>query len=100
MARGYWGPSCWSCRCCHSGPKEKFWCQPCDHVCKAPTGHAPHCPYCQQKMTNMGHRWRPGRKGKRTATGRTYALRHPPLLPWEPYSREAEALRLLKRWGG
>jgi hypothetical protein len=66
MAQGYWGPRAYGCVDCHSGPKEKFWCQPCDHVCKAPLGWDPHCPYCRQPMLNMGHRWRPGKRGKRT----------------------------------
>jgi hypothetical protein len=67
--KGYWGPPAMGCVCCHSGPKEKFWCQPCDHVCKAPLGWKPLCPFCRAPMTNMGHRWRPGKKGKRKATG-------------------------------
>lgn len=65
MAKGYWGPPTMGCICCHSGPKEKFWCETCDHVCKAPNGWTPKCPTCGVKMLNMGHRWRPGPKGDR-----------------------------------
>jgi hypothetical protein len=65
MAKGYAGASCQSCRCCHSGPKEKFYCEPCDHVCKAPLGWQVTCPTCREPMLNMGHRWRPGPKGDR-----------------------------------
>lgn len=67
MSQGYWAPTYWQgCPCCHSGAKDKFYCQPCDHVCKAPIGWDPHCPYCRAPMLNMGHRWRPGKKGKRS----------------------------------
>jgi len=99
MAKGYFGASCMSCRCCHSGPKEKFYCKACDHVCKAPLGWTPKCPTCCEPMLNMGHRWRPGRKGKRTTTGRTYALQHPDVPPWRWAGRD-DPLELLKRWGG
>jgi hypothetical protein len=94
--KGYWGPRNLGCRCCHSGPKEKFWCQSCDHVAKAPVGWRPACPFCCQPMTGMGHRWRPGRKGRR---GTPADLRHasqPVAINW----RESVALGLLKRWGG
>jgi hypothetical protein len=68
VSQGYWGSDWPSCRCCHSGPKEKYWCRECDHVCKAPLAWTPLCPRCRQKMENMGHRWRPGKKGKRKDT--------------------------------
>lgn len=92
MARGYWGPGNSSCRCCHSGPKDKFYCPPCDHVCKAPLGGTPHCPHCREPMVNMGHRWRPARKGKRS-------MRHS--RPWvnARWATESPGLTLLKRWG-
>jgi hypothetical protein len=96
--RGYWGPSCESCRCCHSGPKEKFWCQACDNVKKAPNGSRPLCQYCRQPMENMGHRWRPGKKGKRKAAG-TYGRypAHDPSLDWW---RAKTAQDLIRQWGG
>lgn len=65
MAKGYSGPSAPGCVCCHSGPKEKYYCQACDHVCKAPLGVTVTCPGCREPMLNMGHRWRPGPKGDR-----------------------------------
>lgn len=65
MAHGYWGAPSLGCRCCSSGPKGKFWCRSCDHVCKAPNGSSPHCPLCRKPMLAMGQKWRPARKGKR-----------------------------------
>lgn len=91
--RGYWGRDPGSCRDCHSGPKEKFWCQACDHVCKAPVGGTPHCPHCRKPMLNMGHRWRPGKKGKRSmehSRPQVNAL-------WAP---ESPGRALLRRLGG
>jgi hypothetical protein len=73
--RGYWGPRNISCICCHSGPKEKFWCRSCDHVIKAPLGWSPRCPFCRQPMENMGHKWPVGKKGKRTGETRSEAAR-------------------------
>lgn len=113
MARGYWGPRNIAGRCCHPGPKDKFWCQACDHVAKAPLGATPHCPFCRNPMLNMGHRWRPGKKGRRgrvRVRNHGWPSRHQVLTP-EEYaaaaaawrrqgSREQLALRLLKRWGG
>jgi hypothetical protein len=87
---GYWGPPAISCRCCNSGPKEKYWCQPCDHVAKAPLGTRVLCPYCRKPMTNMGHKWRPGRKGKRNRAGSGRDVSPP----------ETPAVRLLRQWGG
>jgi|SRR6185437_2533220 len=66
MAKGYWGPASTSCICCSSGPKAKFLCETCLHVCKAPKGGNPHCPECRTEMRNMGQRWRPSKKSKRT----------------------------------
>jgi hypothetical protein len=87
---GYWGPPAMGCRCCQSGPKEKYFCQPCDHVAKAPLGVRVLCPFCRGVMTNMGHRWRPGRKGKRTLAGSRHGVR----------PEESLAVRLLRQWGG
>ncbi len=70
MSRGYWDhfylPAC---PCCSSGPKSKFICEECLHVCKAPNRGAPLCPACRTPMRNMGQRWRPARKGKRDVPG-------------------------------
>jgi hypothetical protein len=63
---GYWGYHFQGCRCCKSGPKQKFACAACDHVCKAPwDDFVPRCPFCREPMVAMGHRWRPGKKGRR-----------------------------------
>lgn len=66
MAKGYWEQSYWpSCPCCSSGPKAKFICAECLHVCKAPKSWTPHCPKGHGEMINMGQRWRPAKKNKR-----------------------------------
>lgn len=65
MARGYWGPTNTSCPCCSSGPKAKFLCGECLHVCKAPKNWSPSCPSGHGEMINMGQRWRPAKKSKR-----------------------------------
>jgi hypothetical protein len=65
VSRGYWDYSYMaSCPCCSSGPKSKFLCTECLHVCKAPNRGAPLCPACRTPMRNMGQRWRPAKKGK------------------------------------
>ena len=95
--KGYWGSGITSCRDCHSGPKDKFWCPPCDHVAKAPAGGTPHCPFCRQPMLDMGHRWRPGKKGRRSMAH----SRHQHAESWLLVSSgNAAALELLRRWGG
>lgn len=71
MARGYWAPT-WAqfCRCSRSGPKAKFLCETCQHVCKAPFEGGPpgpSCPAGHGPMTNMGDKWRPAKKRKRTS---------------------------------
>lgn len=66
MAKGYWGPPSTSCICCSSGPKAKFICLECLHVCKAPKDGNPSCPAGHGEMKNMGQRWRPAKKSKRT----------------------------------
>lgn len=77
MAKGYvrFGESrpC-QCRCSYSGPKAKFLCEACLHVCKAPWDGSPHCPAGHGPMRNMGDKWRPPRKAKRTV---------PSLLPYQ-----------------
>lgn len=65
MAKGYWGPPSTSCICCSSGPKSKFICGECLHVCKAPNAGHPHCPQGHGEMIYMGQRWRPAKKSKR-----------------------------------
>lgn len=69
MARGYikFGESrpC-MCRCSYSGPKAKFLCEDCLHVCKAPHDGHPLCPAGHGPMRYMGDKWRPAKKGKRT----------------------------------
>jgi hypothetical protein len=92
MAQGYWGHDVPVCRCCHSGPKDKFWCRSCDHVAKAPSGGTPHCPYCREPMLDMGHRWRPGKKGQRTMAGSWRAQGS--IISFH----ERQAMALLKRW--
>lgn len=63
MAEGYWSKSWWrSCRDCKSGPKAKFCCEICGHVCKAPWEGSPVCPGCQLPMVCMGDKWRPLKK--------------------------------------
>jgi hypothetical protein len=42
---------------------HKFYCPACDVVRKGPSG----AHFCGQPMTDMGTRWRPGRKGHRAA---------------------------------
>jgi hypothetical protein len=74
-----------SCRCCHSGPKEKFQCPRCAHVCKAPIGWDVTCPLCRVQMINMGHRWRPVKKRKRVVEVRP------------AYRRKSDGEQLLER---
>jgi hypothetical protein len=69
MAQGYWISQLrvW-CLCCRSGAKAKakFICETCFHVCKAGYNQTPHCPACRVPMRNMGGKWRPAKKGKRS----------------------------------
>lgn len=74
MSKGYVGPHLWwlgLCRCCKSGPKAKFLCEACLHVTKAPHGGKPRCPAGHGPMRDMGDKWRPAKKSKRSV---------PPLL--------------------
>ena len=71
MARGYSGKDPNTCRCCRSGPKQKFWCEACDNVKKGTYDGTPICQFCREPMTAMGHRWRPGKKGSRGRTRRS-----------------------------
>jgi hypothetical protein len=91
MARGYIGPTRPSfCRCCVSGPKSKFVCEKCLHVCKAPHGGAPHCPHCRIVMRDMGDKWRPAPRRQRTL---------PELLPYQrgfPSPGEALLEKIMK----
>ena len=48
--------------CSKSGPKAKFCCPTCGHVCKAPWEGSPVCPRCRIPMVNMGDKWRPMKK--------------------------------------
>ena len=65
MARGYWDRN-WSwmrtCRDCKSGPKAKFCCRVCGHVCKAPWDYHPCCPQGHGALVCMGDKWRPLKK--------------------------------------
>lgn len=50
----------------------KHYCQPCEYVAKGWPSHGmdyllSHCPLCRKPMTDMGSRWRPGRRGRRSA---------------------------------
>lgn len=45
--------------------RYKFWCQPCDVVCKGRPGVRTLCPHCGNKMLAMGVVWKPGPKGNR-----------------------------------
>lgn len=75
MAHGYIGSTFPTyCRCCRSGPKSKFLCEKCLHVCKAPNNGTPYCPAGHGAMRDMGDKWRPPKKGKRTV---------PPLLAYQ-----------------
>jgi len=88
MAEGYWGPGWNGCRCCHSGPKAKFLCLECGHVCKAPDGGSPRCPFGHGPMQAMGQKWRPGPKRNRsrirptTSTSRRYVERMLTVEEW------------------
>jgi len=80
VAHGYVGPGINAfCRCCRSGPKSKFLCETCLHVCKAPHlgfGGGPRCPAGHGLMRDMGDKWRPAKKARRTV---------PPLLAYQRY---------------
>ena len=76
MAKGYHGPPRpFFCRCCKSGPKAKFCCQICGHICKAPWEAHPRCPGCQVDMVCMGDKWRPERKKRWKANARAAEAR-------------------------
>lgn len=93
MAHGYIGSTRpYFCRCCKSGPKQKFFCQPCDHVVKAPWAGSPVCPTCRKPMLAMGDKWRPGKKGSRSLEHSHQNPRwlQPPLSPGEMLLRTLE----------
>lgn len=58
-----------ACRCSYSGPKAKFLCEACLHVCKAPWDGSPSCPAGHGVMRNMGDKWRPPPLRRRTVPG-------------------------------
>lgn len=88
--QGYWGFDMHTCRCCRSGPKQKFWCPRCDHVTKGTYDGAPSCPHGHGLMTAMGHRWRPGPKRNRSRQGHPPVTRVPWMTPaeWAAHRRE------------
>lgn len=62
MAKGYWGPGSFFCRCCKSGPKAKYCCPVCGWVIKAPWDGSPMCPNHRVELVCMGDKWRPLKK--------------------------------------
>jgi len=67
MAQGYWDHGYMGgCPCCRSGAKDKYICLECLHVTKGIRPVSPTCPTCRTPMKNMGQRWRPSKKSKRT----------------------------------
>jgi hypothetical protein len=86
VAKGYIGigPTVLTyCRCCRSEPKSKFLCEACLHVCKAPNGGTPYCPAGHGAMRDMGDKWRPAKRSKRTV---------PPRLPYQRWPSAGESL--------
>lgn len=65
--------------------RKKFWCQPCDYVCKARWFAV--CPKCGEPMRDMGPKWRVGKKGKRQDW----------INPWRPWSPEYSRTELLRK---
>lgn len=68
MAKGYWGPPNLGCPCCSSGPKSKFLCEACLHVCKAPQERQPALPGRARGDAEHGPALAPGEEGQADRT--------------------------------